>query len=106
MDVKQYYRKIAEAEQALKEEFPVVVSLETPDGGRNGVLAEVPRYTAAKLIVEGKAALATEEQKQQYFEQQAAIRKAAEKAELSRRLQVAIIADPTLKTLGPSSDSK
>lgn len=106
MDVKQYYRKIAETEAGVKDEFPVVISLETSDGGRSGVLSEVPRHTAAKLIVEGRATLATEEQKQQYFQQQVAIRKASEKAELARRLQVAIIADPTLQAVGPADGTK
>jgi hypothetical protein len=113
MDVKQYYRKIAETEAGLKDNFAIVVSIETSDGGRSGVLSEVSRHTAARLIVEGRALVANEEQKQQYFEQQAAIRKAAAKAELSRRLQVAIIADPDLKApavdksaVDPNADDK
>jgi len=97
MDVKQYYRKIAETEAGLKNNFTIVISVETSDGGRGGVLSEVSRHTAARLIVEGRALVASEEQSQQYFEQQAAIRKAAAKAELARRIQVAIIADPDLK---------
>jgi hypothetical protein len=97
MDVKQYYRKIAETEAGVKDNFTIVVSVETSDGGRAGVLSEVSRHTAARLIVEGRALVASVQQKQQYFEQQTAIRKAAAKAELARRVQVAIIADPDLK---------
>ena len=36
----------------------VVISLETPDGGKAGVPTEVSRRNAARLIVEGWAELA------------------------------------------------
>jgi hypothetical protein len=104
MDVKQYYRKINDIEATITEKYPVVISLETPDGGRAGVLSEVSRSNAAKLIVEGRALVANTSEKQRYFEQQAMARKAAEKAELARRLQVAIIAESDLKI--PSIEKK
>jgi hypothetical protein len=94
MDVKQYYRKIKEVETGLVDKYPVLVSLETTDGGRAGVISEVTQPVAAKLIVEGRAVLATDAEKQSYLEQQARAKSAAAKAELARRLQVAIIADP------------
>ena len=46
------------------------------------------------MIVEGRAVLANAEQKTAYYEHQEATKKAAEKAELAKRVQVAIIADP------------
>ena len=94
MDVKQYYRKIKEVEAALVDQYPVVVSLETADGGKAGVVSEVARSIAAKLIVEGRAVLASAVEKAAYLEQQRRAKDAAAKAELARRLQVAIIADP------------
>jgi len=94
MDVKQYFRKLREIETALADEYPIIVSLETSDGGRAGMISEVSRFNAAKMIVENCAVLATEEQKEQFRDRQAAEKRAAEKAELSKRLQVAIIADP------------
>ncbi len=105
MDVKQYYRKINEIEAAITEQFPIVVSLDTSDGGRAGLLCEVPRAIAAKMIVEARAALASESDKQQYIDQQLTAKKAAEKAELSRRLQIAIISDTDLKALSMSRKS-
>lgn len=104
MDVKQYFRKLREIEASLLEEYPIVVSLQTSDGGKPGLISEVSRFNAAKMIVESCAVLATEEQKQQFREQQAAGKKAAEKAELAKRLQVAIIADPDAH--GQSSHKK
>jgi len=40
MDLRQYYQKISEKEAAFKEPYPVVVSLETGDGGKTGVLTK------------------------------------------------------------------
>jgi hypothetical protein len=93
VDLRQYFRKMRELESNISEPFPVVVSLETPDGGKPGLMTEVSRFNAAKMIIEGRAVLATEGEKKTYREQQAALRSAAEKAELAKRVQVAILAD-------------
>lgn len=98
MDLKQYFRKMREIEGSISEPFPVVVSLETADGGKAGMLTEVSRSNAAKMIIEGRALLASESEKASYWEQQAALKSAAEKAELSKRVQVAILADPDMNT--------
>lgn len=105
MDVKQYYRKIREIEATLTGQYVFLVSLETTDGGKAGAVSEVPRPIAAKMIVEGRALLASEEEKQAYLKQQAAAKKAAHKAELARRLQVAIIADPGIETAATGNQS-
>ena len=102
MDVKQYFRKIRELEETLTEEYPVVVSLDTADGGKGGVLAEVSRTVAARMIIDGRAVLATPAEKEKYLQQQAAARKQAERTELARRVQVAIISDRELGVMGSS----
>ena len=94
MDVKQYFRRLREVEESFVDKYPVVISLETPDGGRAGLIAETSGHVAAKMIVEGRAVLANAEQKTAYYEHQEATKRAAEKAELAKRVQVAIIADP------------
>jgi hypothetical protein len=66
MDLKIYYQKIRECETKILEDFPVVVSKETGDGGKAGTLTEVPKALAAKLIVDGIAALATDEELQTF----------------------------------------
>ena len=91
MDLRQYFKKIREVESGLGDLFPVVVSLETPDGGKAGVASEVSPEQAAKLIVEGCARLATEAEKQAYYAKQTSERKAVERAEMARRLQVTIV---------------
>jgi hypothetical protein len=108
MDVKQYYRKVQEIESGLQDNCPILVSLETPDGGKAGVLSAVPRAVAAKMIVEGRAVVASPAQKQQFADQLQTAKRAAEKAELSRRVQVAIISDSDLNapsTLRKASDN-
>ena len=96
MDLKQYFRKMREIEATIVDPYVMIVSLETPDGGKAGMVTEVSRLSAAKMIIEGRAILANENQKEAYMAQQEAARKAAEKAELSKRLQVAILADGEL----------
>jgi hypothetical protein len=97
MDLKQYFKKLSDTEASIKEDFPLIVSLETEDGGKPGVVSEVSRPEAAKAIVEGRGELADDEQKKTYFEREAARKKSAEKAELSRRLQIAIISESELR---------
>ncbi len=94
MDVKQYYRKIREIENTLTDSYPLVVSLETADGGKAGLVSEVSRSVAAKMIVEGRATLASDKDRSRYADAHIAAKKAAEKAEMAKRVQVAIIADP------------
>ncbi len=94
MDVKQYFRKLREVETSLTEAYPLVISLETSDGGKAGLVSEVSRAAAAKLIIEGRAVLADEKARAEYREQQAAAKKAAEKSELAKRVQIAILSEP------------
>jgi hypothetical protein len=97
MDLKQYFRKIRQIEATLSEIFPIVVSLETPDGGKPGLVTEISRELAAKLIVEGRAVLASEEEKELYRNQQACAKETAEKSELAKRVQIAILSDRDLR---------
>lgn len=100
MDVRQYYRKISEAENGLDGPYLLMVSLETTDGGKAGVVSEVTREVAAKLMVEARAVPATIEEQEAYRERQAAAKKKAESAELARRVQVAIISESDLHASG------
>ena len=68
MDLKQYYAKIREQQQALDRDYVVVVSKPTADGGKAGVLTEVTKQAAAKLVVDGRAEIATAEQANEYYE--------------------------------------
>jgi hypothetical protein len=96
VDLRQYFRKIREIEAGLSDQFPVLRSLETPDGGKAGIISEVPRAIAAKMIVEGRAVLASEEERDSYRQQQQDAKAAAEKADLAKQLQVAFLSERNL----------
>jgi hypothetical protein len=59
MDLRLYYQKIRDEEARIAEEFPIVVSNESADGGKGGTKTEVPRRIAAKMVVEGLARVAS-----------------------------------------------
>ena len=63
MDLRQYFKKLRDTENGLSDTYPLVVSLETSDGGKAGTVSEVTREQAAKLIVENCARLANEAEK-------------------------------------------
>ena len=91
MDLRQYFKKVRATEGELADSFPLVVSLETSDGGKPGTTSEVTRLQAAKLLVEGFARLASDDEKKAYFTKQASDKKVAERADIARRLQVTIV---------------
>jgi len=93
MDIRQYYKKIREIEAGIDEPFVFVTSLETPDGGRAGFVSEVSRELAARLVVEGRAVRATAKEIEAYLKKQQEVRRATERAELSKTIQVALIRD-------------
>lgn len=72
MDVKAYYQKIREIENQLPAGDAVIVSLDTPDGGRAGRAMEAGRRLAAKMIVEGRARLAAKEEIETFRKKEAA----------------------------------
>ena len=62
MDLLAYYEKIRKIESLIDAVFAVVTNRATPDGGRAGVMTELPRAGAARLIADGKADLANPEE--------------------------------------------
>lgn len=103
MDLKQYFRKMRDIEASLTERYPVLVSLETADGGKPGILCEASRLNAARMIVEGRAVLASPAEAQAFRAEQVEARAEAAKAELAKRIQVAIV---TESDFGPTSPGK
>jgi molybdenum-dependent DNA-binding transcriptional regulator ModE len=99
VDLRQYFKKIRDTESGLADTFPLVVSLETSDGGKAGTISEVTREQAAKLIVENCARLANDAEKQAYFDKQASEKKASDRAEMARRVQVTIVGQPDFQVV-------
>jgi len=91
MDLKTYYSNIREAEARLEGEFIVVISMATPEGGKAGVATEVPRYTAAKLINDLRARVATAEETEMFHLEAADRRRRYELEEEARRMRVMVI---------------
>lgn len=104
MDLRSYFRKIREVESTIADVHTFVSSLETPDGGRAGQITEVTRDMAAKMIIEGRAVLATKSERDDFLKKQAATRAAAQRADLAQKLQVTIVSDgETLHTVQPTN---
>ena len=56
MDLRLFYQKLRKIEQEISDPHVLMVSHETPDGGRAGQKSEVSRSLAAKMILEGRGA--------------------------------------------------
>lgn len=100
MDLQIYYNKIRDLEQSLTEPSVTLVSLDTPDGGREGVRTEVSRRIAAKMIVEGCARLATAEETREFQALKAEAKRRADQQAAASRMQFTILSpgeQPKLK---------
>jgi len=67
MDVRIFFQKVRQIEAAIIRPHAVVMSLDTPDGGKAGVMTEVSRLAAARLVAENKARLASEEESNEFY---------------------------------------
>jgi hypothetical protein len=105
MDLQLYYKKIRDMAQNLKDPSVVVVSRETPEGGREGVRTEVPRNIAAKMIVESTARLATEEEAREFQEQKSEAKRKADQQAAASRMKFAVLSPSELRNLKGSGRS-
>lgn len=99
MDLRAYYEKIRMIEATIMEIFALIVSLQTNDGGHAGIVTEVPRRIAAKMLVEGTARLATAEEARKYREEQAEAIQAAEQKAAADKVHLTVIATSDLNRL-------
>ena len=109
MDLRIFYQKLRKIEQGIADPHVVVVSNETPDGGRAGQKSEVSRSMAAKLVVEGKARLASPEEGAEYRSVIEQARQEAEQRALAQKIQVNVVSEAdfrTIKTPPPRADKK
>jgi hypothetical protein len=109
MDLRVFYQKLRKVEQEIADPHVVVVSNETPDGGRAGQRSEVSRSMAARLIVEGKARLATPEEGTDFRSMIEQARLEAEQRVLAQKIQVNVISEADFrmtKTPAARADKK
>lgn len=99
MDLKQYYQKIREIETGIREQFVVVESLETPDGGKAGTYTEVAPKVAAKMVVDRVARLVKPEAAKRWREEQAEAQRAAEQAAAAGKVQLSVVPTDELNRL-------
>jgi hypothetical protein len=78
MDLTGYYEKIREAKAKITDEFAVVVSNQTSDGGKAGLCTEVPRAVAARMVVDGVARQASAAEQKAFRDTQAKAKKQAD----------------------------
>ena len=98
MDLRAYYRKVREVESSLPQAFVILVSRETPDGGKAGVMSEVSRLSAAKQVAEGRASVATEEEATAFHQNNLNAKRVADEAAALNRMQVVVMpVRPTAK---------
>ncbi len=93
MNLKSYYAKVHEVESSLEGDHVLVVSEATADGGRAGVMTLTAKRTAAQLIVEGRARVATEEERTEWELEEEDRRDHARREEMAQRIQVQVIAE-------------
>ncbi|MBY0506328.1 MAG: hypothetical protein K2X03_20585 [Bryobacteraceae bacterium] len=78
MNLRDFYNKVRAVLNTIDVPFVVLVSKTTTDGGKEGVMTLVKRETAARLIVEDRARLASAEESGVYFADESAKRQASE----------------------------
>jgi len=99
MNLKEYFNEIYIQEVSIEDEFVLVISLATPNGGKAGVVSEVSRATAAKMIVDKTARLATPEETEEIRERQLEAKRQKDTAVIQARLRLAVQAEDELHTL-------
>jgi uncharacterized protein with beta-barrel porin domain len=99
MDLRLYYQKIRDAEAKIADEFPVVLSRETGDGGKEGTLTEVPRRIAAKMVVEGMAEVASLVQKQAFLNAQAEAKRVCDQLTAASQVHLTVLSTSDLDKL-------
>jgi len=99
MDLKAFYQKLQKIELEIVDPSVVVVSHETPDGGRAGTKVEVSKAIAARLLLEGRARLATPEEIAEYREAIEAARREEEQKNAAQKVQVNLITDADLRAI-------
>ena len=99
MDLKLFYQKIRKLQEEIPTPHVVVVSHDTPDGGKAGRKTEVTRAIAARMVVEGRARLATPEETAEYQSELEQAHRQVEQETVASREQLNSLRDSVLKAL-------
>ena len=99
MNLKDYYREIDVELAKIETNFVYVISLVTPNGGREGIVSEVNRETAAKMIVEQKARRMSPEEVAQMQAEREEAQRQKDLADLQDRVRMTRLAEEELVAL-------
>lgn len=94
MDLRRYYQELRQKEAEIEGKDIYVVSLDTADGGKAGVITHVPKAIGCRLMVEGRARLATPEEAERYEQEEERKRTEIASQEFARKIQVQVVAEP------------
>jgi hypothetical protein len=97
MNLKSYYQRIRDVEHTLTTPFAVIVSHETPDGGKDGLLTEVSSPLAARMIADGRAHLASEDAVREFQQKKAEAKRVADEEAMASKMQVTIVPSAELR---------
>ena len=101
MDIRVYFQKVREIERNIQTPYVVVISLETPEGGKPGRSTEVARESAAKLIVEGKVRIAGADEQAAFYKKAAEALAAAEEEKMAGKIQLTVVSEPVGRPVKP-----
>lgn len=99
VDLKLFFHKVRTIEATIPGEDAILVSLETPDGGRPGRCTEVRRAVAATLIAQGKARLANEDEGEGFRQAVLEAKKAADERLARNRVQLGVLPQTEIELL-------
>jgi hypothetical protein len=107
MDLRAFYQKLKKIEQGITDPHVLVISHETPDGGKAGQRTEVTRSNAARLILEGRAHVASTEEAADYRSTLEQARLDAEQRAMAQKIQVNVVSESDFRTIkNPSRPEK
>ncbi len=99
MDIRGYFNKVREAEKLIDGTMAVIVSLDTPEGGKAGRSMEVGRSVAAHMMVDARARLATDQEIADYRASVEQDIEQARKALHASNISLTMMTDENMKNL-------
>lgn len=106
MDIRMYFQKVREIEADIADPYVVVVSLQTPEGGKAGCTTEVSRAAAARLIVDGKVRIASADEQAAYYRSAREALQAAQEERMAGKIQLTVVSDQGSRSSKPRTSDK
>lgn len=105
MNLRKYYEQVKTIRDGIPEAFVCVTSLATANGGRAGLVTQVDRELAARMIADGVARLSTAEETASYESENERGRTAAREEQLRNRLRITLVNEPEIETSRSKAES-